>query len=153
MLLGVVEPVPSFPGDDKPTQLVSLDPDNLIHPPVPPFVETLSTQLHGPTGDPQEYYPIVLQQIDPEVEHFLVFHGAVGQIHVDVPGRVGHDYLELAQHREVECAHVAVDPLALGNYCLEHLVVPGVQLLLLLNIVDMLAVGVVAGIQVGAVAY
>ncbi len=35
----------------------------------------------------------------------------VGQLHVDVPGRVGHDDGELAQHRHVEFPQVALHPL------------------------------------------
>lgn len=70
-----------------------------------------------------------------------------------VPWWVSHHNLELAQYRKIECPHVAVYPLALGYYQLEHPLCFLIHLLLLLDIVDVFAVGIVACVQVRAISH
>lgn len=72
---------------------------------------------------------------------------------MDVPGRIGHDHVELTQNLEVEVTQVAVYP-----FCMRHTLpvdssfLGTFQLLVLFDVVDEFAVGVVAGIEVGAIA-
>ena len=71
---------------------------------------------------------------------------------MNVPGGIGHDNIELAQHLEVKVAQVAVNPLgvlhALPYYFLLLCQLP---LLVLLHIVYELAVRVMTGVQVRTV--
>ena len=46
-----------------------------------------------------------------EFSHLLIGHGTVGQVHVDVPRRVGHDDRKLAEDLHREGADVAIDEL------------------------------------------
>jgi len=79
---------------------------------------------------------------------------------VDVPGRIGHDHLELAEHVHVEGAQVALHPLrrvVLQQHCVvDRLRVQGDLLVDVEHVhlvVDVLAVvDVVAGVEEGAVA-
>jgi len=64
-----------------------------------------------PASDPEEHETLVLQALHVQVAHLVVAHRAVGQLHVDVPGRVGHHHRKLAQRSQVEEAQVALDPL------------------------------------------
>jgi hypothetical protein len=71
---------------------------------------------------------------------------------VDVPGRVGHDDIELAEDLEIEVSEVAVDPLGLGHaFAVDLLLLGSFKLLVLFDVVDEFAVGVVAGVEVRAV--
>ncbi|GIX62189.1 centrin-2, putative [Babesia caballi] len=84
------------------------------------------------------------------VAHLRVLHGAVGKVHVDVPGGVGHHHGDVGvEDGKVELAHVAADPLALGN-----LVHGGAKGNLALHLVVHEAAGldVAASVEVGAVA-
>lgn len=65
------------------------------------------------TGDPKEDDAIVLETTDVELPHFVVSHGSVRQILMNLPRGVRHDDAEFAQHRHVELANVTVDPLRL----------------------------------------
>jgi hypothetical protein len=153
VLLGVVEPVAGLAGDDQPVDLVGLDPDQLVDPPVPPLGEALPRELHRPPGHPEEDEPLVLQDVHAQVEQLLVLECAVGQRHVDVPGRVGHYHVELPQDLEVEVAQVAVDPLGVRHaFAVDGAFLGSFELLVLLDVVDEFAVGVVAGVEVRAVA-
>lgn len=86
MLLRVVQPVARPARADDPLQLVRLDPDDLLHPAVagqprlPPELQTLSAELHGPPGDPQEDEALALQLVDAHALHLFVFERAVGQL-------------------------------------------------------------------------
>jgi hypothetical protein len=95
VLLRVVEPVARLASYDQPVYLVCLDPDQLVHSTVPPLRQTLSPQLHGPTSDPEEDEALVLQDVHPQVEQFLVLEGSIGQRHVDIPRRICHHHIEL----------------------------------------------------------
>lgn len=64
-----------------------------------------------PAGDPEEEEALVLQHGDVEAPHLVVRQRPVGQLHVDVPGRVGHHHRKLAQDAHVQVADVAADPL------------------------------------------
>lgn len=69
---------------------------------------------------------------------------------MDVPGRVRHDDIEFAQTVEIEVLDVAVDPLAEGVF--QYLFLRGFLLLrLVLQVVDVLAIGVMAGVEMWAV--
>jgi hypothetical protein len=110
VLLGVVQPVPGAAAADD-AHLLGLDPDEFLDPLVAPLAQALPAQLHGPASDPEEDQPLVLQHLDHQVLHLPVLHGRVGQGHVDVPGRVRHYHVELAQHPCVQLPQVAADPL------------------------------------------
>jgi hypothetical protein len=82
---------------------------------------------------------------------------SAGYAHVDVPRRVEHDDAALAEHREVEVAQVAVDPLLGLDLLLLQVQPVGAELLLLVLLVDLVVdvlavVHVPAGVQVRAVA-
>ena len=64
--------------------------------PPPPPVAPRAFSTTPATCDPKEDDSVVLQAPYVEVPHLLVAHGAVGQLLVDLPGRVRHDHAELA---------------------------------------------------------
>ena len=64
-----------------------------------------------PASDPEEKEAVILQDGDVEFSHLVVSQRAVGQLHVDVPGRVGHHHGELTQDGNVQEANIAADPL------------------------------------------
>ena len=68
-----------------------------------------------PAGDPEEEEAFVLQDGDVEAPHLVVGQRAVGQLHVDVPRRVGHHHGEFTQDADVQVADVAADPLSPRN--------------------------------------
>jgi hypothetical protein len=74
---------------------------------------TVEGAVRGLTGDPEEDDALILERADVEFAHLVVGHGAVGQVLVDLPGRVGHNHPKLAQHRHVKGADVAPNPLRL----------------------------------------
>jgi hypothetical protein len=72
---------------------------------------------------------------------------------VNVPWRVGHYDVELPQNFEIEIPDIAVDPLgvehSLANY---GLFLGDFRLLILFNVMDELAIGIMTGIEMWAVA-
>lgn len=75
---GLLEPVSRAPGPDEPLQLVRLDPDELVDPPISPEGKQLAGQLHGPACDPEtQDAPVWLQRGEGEPPHLVVCHGAV----------------------------------------------------------------------------
>ena len=52
-----------------------------------------------------------------QLSHFIVAHRPVGQLHVDVPGRVRHDHAELAQHFKLKVSEIALNPLSRNQFC------------------------------------
>lgn len=74
---------------------------------------------------------------------------------MDVPGRISHDGVELAQHPKVEVSEIAIYPLRLGDNGLVDLVrgftVLEVRGVIVLDVVDMLTLRVQTGVQVRAV--
>lgn len=77
MFFGVVEPMPGFPCDDESVDLVSFDPDDLVNSPVPPFGQALSPEFHGSSRNPQKYQPLILQNVNSQIEQLLIFEGSV----------------------------------------------------------------------------
>merc|ERR1719319_917069 len=190
VLLAVVEPVAGAARPDYTLQLVGLHlvavavlvevvggggggpaphPDDLVDPLVAPELEALPAQLHGATRHPQEDQPLVLQLAHGQPAHLVVAHGAVGELHVDVPGRVRHQHRELAQHWELQVPEVALHPLRrhqlgalwapqeAGGALLPPAALRGTQLQghvrLVHLVVDVLAgVHVEAGVEEGAIA-
>ena len=75
-----------------------------------------------PAGDPEEEEAVILQDGNVELSHLVVSQCAVGQLHVDVPRRVGHHHGKLAQDGHVQVADIAADPLERRkkNFC-QHL--------------------------------
>jgi len=72
---------------------------------------------------------------------------------VDIPGRIGHDNIEFAQYLKIEVSQVAVDPLGMEHPFSCYFSFLGCfGLLVFFDVVDEFAVGVVAGVEVGAVA-
>ena len=67
------------------------------------------------TCDPQKDDTVILQYFDVHLAHLIICHCAVGQVLVDLPGRVCHDYAKLAQHAHVKGADVTRDPLGLAQ--------------------------------------
>ena len=57
----MVEPVAGSAGPYDSLELVRFHPNNFVHPLVAPQLEAFSAQLHGATGDPQEYQAFVLR--------------------------------------------------------------------------------------------
>ncbi len=153
MLFCVIKPVTSFTGDNEPVDLVGFDPDDFVNFLVAPFSHTVSRKFHGPTCNPQKQQALILQQINSQVEHFLILHGAIRQRHVNVPWRIGHDDIEFPKDFKIEVPEIAVDPFGLFDSFPVKLLVLGVlNLLVFFDVVDELAVGVVAGVEVGTIA-
>lgn len=67
--------------------------------------------LRLPAGDPEEKETVILQNGDVEFSHLIVSQCAVGQLHVDVPGRVSHHHGKLTQDGNIQVADIAADPL------------------------------------------
>lgn len=67
------------------------------------------------TCNPQKDDTIILQHFDVHLAHLIICHGAIGQILVNLPGRVRHDHAKLAQNAHVEGADVTRDPLGLAQ--------------------------------------
>lgn len=67
--------------------------------------------FHLPASDPEEQEAVVLEDGDVEFPHLVISQRAVGQLHVDVPGRVGHHHRKLPQDGHVQVADVTADPL------------------------------------------
>mmetsp|Transcript_73326 Transcript_73326/g.218871 ORF Transcript_73326/g.218871 Transcript_73326/m.218871 type:complete len:422 (-) Transcript_73326:1081-2346(-) len=170
VLLGVVDPVTSSAGANDSLQLVRLHPNDLLYPLVPPDAEAVACQLHGPAGDPQEDHPVLVDLAYLEVSNLVVGERPVGQLHVDVPRRVGHDDAdEAVEYGQREDPQITLDPLRWKFHALHRELVDAlrvgaavvdstlVQVLGLLHrqvesIVDILAlVDVPAGVQIGAV--
>lgn len=98
---------------DEALRLAYFDPDELIDARIAPVREQLSSQLHSSTCRPEEDETFVLKYGDRHRAHVVVAHGSIRQRHVDVPGWIGKDDVELAQHRVVKILEIAVDPLCL----------------------------------------
>lgn len=113
--------MPRPPRPDQPLQLIDLDPDQLVHPPVAPHREQLSAKLHcAPSHPESEDTPVWLEGRNGEAAELVVGHCPVWELHyelieytsdlevrqrdshkatyrhVDVPGRIRHDDLESA---------------------------------------------------------
>ncbi len=88
-----------------------------------------------------------MEEVNSQVEHFLIFHGAIGKRHVNIPGRVSHDDIELAKDLKIEVPEIAVDPFGLFDSLTVKLLVLGVfNLLVFFDVMDEFAVGIVAGV-------
>lgn len=72
---------------------------------------------------------------------------------MNIPRRIRHNNLEFTHNRKIECSHITVYPLTLGDYHLEHSFCFLVDFFLLLDIVYMFAVGVVTGVEMWAVSH
>jgi hypothetical protein len=99
VLFAVVQPMARPPRADDALQLVGLDPDDLVDALVAPQFEALAPEFHGSARHPQEDETLVLQLGDSQLPHLVVRHGAVGELHVDVPRGVRHDHGEFACNR------------------------------------------------------
>ena len=67
---------------------------------------------------------------------------------MDVPGRISHNHIEFSQYFEIKVSQVAIDPLGVehplpGDYSF----LSRLGLLILFDVVDQLAVRIVAGVQ------
>lgn len=80
--------------------------------------------MHLPARDPEEEEAIVLQDGDVEFSHLVISQRTVGQLHVDIPGRVGHHHSKLTQDGNVQVADITADPLEsqTHNYLSIHLI-------------------------------
>lgn len=77
VFFAVIEPVTSPSGADDALQLIRFDPQDLVTPSVAPQVQTLASQFHGSSRDPQEDESLVLEAGDVQVPHLVVRHGAI----------------------------------------------------------------------------
>ena len=72
---------------------------------------------------------------------------------MDVPGRVGHDDVELAENLKVKIPEIAVDPFSMRHaLAIYGSLLRSFQLLILLDIVDEFAVRIVTSVEVRTVA-
>ena len=72
---------------------------------------------------------------------------------MDIPRRVCHNHIEFAKDLEVKVSHIAVDPLSVRHpFTIDGFFLGKFSLLILLNVMDQLAVRIVAGIEMWAVA-
>lgn len=69
------------------------------------------TRLQLPAGDPEEEETVVLQHGNVKLSHLIVRQSSIRQLHVDVPGRVGHHYRKLPQYGHIQVADITADPL------------------------------------------
>ncbi len=153
MLFCVIKPVTRFTGDNEPVDLVGFDPNNFVDFLIAPFSHTVSRKFHGPTCNPQKKQALILEQINSQVKHFLIFHSAIRQRHVNVPWRIGHDDIEFPKDLKIEVPEIAVDPFGLFDSFPVKLLVLGVfNLLVFFDVMDEFAVWVVAGVEVGTIA-
>ena len=77
--------MPRPPRPDQPLQLIHLDPDQLVHPPVAPHREQLSAKLHcAPSHPESEDTPVWLKGRDGEAAELVVRHGTVWQLHYEL---------------------------------------------------------------------
>lgn len=67
--------------------------------------------IYLPAGDPEEEEAVILQDGDVEFSHLVVSQRTVGELHVDVPRRVGHHHSKLTEDGHVQVADIAADPL------------------------------------------
>jgi hypothetical protein len=71
---------------------------------------------------------------------------------VDIPGRVGHDYIEFAQDLEVKVSQIAVNPLCVRHpLSINSLFLRNLNLLVLFDVMNQLAVRIMTGIEMRAV--
>ena len=80
VLLRVIQPVACSTCSDNTLKLIGLDPNDLLTSFVSPCLETLSSELHSSTSDPQKDEAFLLQQVDAETLHFFVFESAVRKL-------------------------------------------------------------------------
>ncbi len=89
-----LEPMPCPPRAHQPTQLVDLDPDNLVDTAIPPQREQLAPELHRAAGHPDgEERPRRLERRDRERAAVVVGEGAVGELR-------GHSRISASERRE-----------------------------------------------------
>ena len=69
-----------------------------------------------PACHPQEDKAFILQVWYLHLPHLVILHSTVRQLHVNIPGRVGHDYCKLAQDIYIYVSDVALDPLQISTW-------------------------------------
>lgn len=135
MLLSVVQPMTSSSRTNNTLQLVRFHPDDLLALLVAPEPQAFSAEFHGsenvqlylkclsaptdqspnkwllPACDPQKDQSFILQALHVQRSHFIIAHCSVWQLHVDIPGWIGHDNGKLAQYGQIEETKIALDPL------------------------------------------
>jgi hypothetical protein len=60
--------------------LISFDPYYLINACIPPYTQAFPSDLHGPPSNPQEEKTFVLQSWNRHLPHFVIRHGAIGEL-------------------------------------------------------------------------
>mmetsp|Transcript_52845 Transcript_52845/g.86285 ORF Transcript_52845/g.86285 Transcript_52845/m.86285 type:complete len:412 (-) Transcript_52845:211-1446(-) len=112
VFLRVIDPVSSASCPDDALQLIGLHPDDLFNPFVSPEFEALPRQLHSTASDPEEDHPVLMDVSHVQILHLLVRQGAIGQLHMNIPGRVRHhDADETFEDGQGEGSQVAMNPL------------------------------------------
>lgn len=66
-----------------------------------PLLQSSPVTRSALTSDPHEDHAVVLQAPHVEPPQLIIHEGAVGQVLVDLPGRVCHDHAKLAQDAEI----------------------------------------------------